>query len=64
MKYKNLDKLIASSKVSRDYFFTLPTDVQLELSLKGQMIHSVEDMHSFARSAEKARREELLSFTK
>lgn len=64
MKYKNLDSLIMTSRRSREYFFTLPTDVQLELSLKGEMIHSNEDMHILARSAERARREELLFFTR
>ena len=64
MNYKNLDGLIASDRISRKYFFTLPTSVQLELSLRGQMIHSTDDLHAFARNAEKERREELLHFTK
>lgn len=64
MIYKNLDGLIASDRISRRYFFTLPTSVQLELSLRGQMIHSQDDLHSFARNAEREHREELLNFTK
>ena len=64
MIYKNLDGLIASDRISRKYFFTLPTSVQLELSLKGQLIHSTDDLHLFARNAERSQREELLSFTK
>jgi len=64
MEYKNLDGLIESDRICRKYFFTLPTSVQLELSLKGRMIHSSEDLHTFARNAERAHREELLSFTK
>lgn len=63
MEYKNLENLIASNRMSRKYFFTLPTSVQLELSLKGEMIHSGEDLHSFARNAESEHRRELLSFT-
>lgn len=64
MKYKNLDSLIESNKVSRKYFFTLPTSVQLELSLRGQMIHSEGDLHAYARNAESEHRRELLSFMK
>ena len=64
MEYKNLDGLIKSDRVSRRYFFTLPTSVQLELSLRGQMIHSTDDLHAFARKAESECRKELLRFTK
>ncbi|MBE6708957.1 MAG: hypothetical protein E7578_06930 [Ruminococcaceae bacterium] len=64
MEYKNLDSLILSSAVSRRYFFTLPTSVQLELSLRGQMIHSADDLHAFARNAESEHRREMLTFMK
>lgn len=64
MEYENLDSLIEKNKISRKYFFTLPTSVQLELSLKGQLIHSSDDLHAFARNAESDHRRERLSFMK
>lgn len=61
MKYDNLKALISESRSSREYFFTLPTDVQLELSMKGELIRTADELHVHARQAEFERRTELLS---
>lgn len=59
-KYKDLDELIGKSRGSSRYFFTLPTDVQLELMLKGELIHTSSELHIYARCAEKRRREQII----
>ena len=61
MKYKNLGELLSCSSTGRRYFYALPTDVQLELSLMGEFIHDSTNLHSFARDAEWVRRHELIS---
>jgi len=61
MKYKNLCELLQCSSTGRRYFYALPTDVQLELSLMGEFIHDSTNLHSLARDAERVRRYELIS---
>lgn len=58
MEYRNLSELIENEKRSRVYFNSLPRSVQTELSVAGDTIHDMSQLHIMARDAgEKFRRE-------
>lgn len=62
-KYRDLDELIMSSRSSSRYFFTLPTDVQFELMINGELIHDSSELHLYARCAERRRLEQIFMRT-
>ncbi len=41
MPYKNLSHLLLSSSSSRNYFFSLPSDIQLILRDQNEFIHTL-----------------------
>ncbi len=41
MPYKNLSSLLLSSKSSRNYFFSLPDQIQLILREQNEFIHTL-----------------------
>lgn len=52
MKYKNLHELIFSSTSSRNYFLSLPVDMQLKLHEHGDYIHTAAQLHRRAEQIE------------
>ena len=55
MQYQNLQKLIQSSSSSRDYFLSLPVEIQCRLRQCGGNIKTAADLHRMAQGAQAAR---------
>lgn len=46
MKYSNLNELINNSKSSRDFFLSLPVNMQMKLHEHSPYIHSAAELHN------------------
>lgn len=46
MGYQNLNELIRNSKTSRDYFYHLPVEIQIQLHQLQDSIHTAADLHA------------------
>lgn len=45
MRYSNLNELVHSSRSSREYFFSLPVEMQMALGEHRNYIHTAEELH-------------------
>lgn len=50
LQYDNLQSLIRNSSSTRNYFLSLPVDMQLELHKHNEYIHSAQQLHNLAYS--------------
>ncbi len=46
MKYSNLNALIKNSKSSREFFLSLPVNMQMQLHEHSPYIHSAAELHN------------------
>lgn len=53
MQYKGLHDLFYHSRSSRNYFLSLPTDMQIQISESGSSIHTADDLHKAVMLMEK-----------
>ncbi len=61
MKYSNLNELITGSKSSRDFFLSLPVNMQMKLHEHSPYIHSAAELHDTVYTIQNARRISELS---
>lgn len=48
MAYYDLHALLDSSSSTREYFLSLPIDLQIKLHQKKELVHTAEDLHRLA----------------
>ncbi|MGI6255668.1 MAG: hypothetical protein ACOYJZ_08550 [Acutalibacter sp.] len=48
MSYHDLHALLDSSSSTREYFLSLPIDLQIKLHQKKELVHTADDLHRLA----------------
>lgn len=61
MQYQNLNELFQHSSSSRQYFLSLPVEIQLQVSEYGTDIHTAAQLHETVRLVKKHQHAVMLS---
>ncbi|HJB26501.1 MAG TPA: hypothetical protein H9662_07830 [Firmicutes bacterium] len=61
MSYQNLEELLEHSQSSRDFFLSLPVELQRDLHRHSDYIHTAAQLHGRAASVQELNRLEELS---